>query len=132
MDDLALFFGDPNQLTICLQILQKFNNIVGIKANPAKGSYIPFNSPCENSGIINNQIVNTATKYEKQRLLGSFFNIASGLKESTRHALSNLTMNLKILNIKSISPLRLRYLLNSVTGPSMSYQFPICPMTEPF
>jgi Reverse transcriptase (RNA-dependent DNA polymerase) len=78
MDDLDLFFGDLDQLTLGLQTLQKFNNIVGTKANPAKSSYIPFNSPCDNPLIINNQILNTATKYKKQRLLGSIFNIASG------------------------------------------------------
>jgi hypothetical protein len=123
MDNLALLFGDRNQPTLGLLTLQKFNNVVRIKANPAKSSYIPSNSPSDNPLIKNNQIINTATKYEKQRLLGSFFNITSGLKESTRHALSNLTKNLKIFNRKSISQFRLRYLLNSYICPSMSYQF---------
>jgi Reverse transcriptase (RNA-dependent DNA polymerase) len=132
MDDLAFSFGAHVQLTLGLQTLQKFYNILGIKANPAKSFYIPFNSPCDNPLIITNKIVTTATKYEKQKLLRSLFNIGSGLKESTRHGLSNLTKNLKILNRKSINPFRLRYLLNSVIGPSMSYQFSICPMTQPF
>jgi hypothetical protein len=132
MDNLALFFGDRYQLTLSLQTFQKFNNIVGIKANAAISYFFPFNSACDNPVIINNQIISTVTKNEKQRLLGSFFNIASGLKESTRHALSNLTNNLKILIRKSSSPLRLRFILNSVIGPSMSYQFSICSVTEPF
>jgi hypothetical protein len=107
MENLALFFGDCDHLTLGLQTLQKFNNNVGIKANPIKSFYIPFNSPCNRPLIVNNQIVYTATKYQKQRLLSSIFNIASDLKESTRHALSNLTNNLQILKRKSISPFRL-------------------------
>jgi hypothetical protein len=62
MDDLALFCGDQDQLTLGLKTLQKFNNIVGIKANPAKSSYIPFNYLSDNPLSINYQIIITATK----------------------------------------------------------------------
>jgi hypothetical protein len=71
MGNLALYFGDSNELTLGLQTLEKFKNIVGIKANTAKSSYMPFISPRDKPLIINNQIINTATKYKKQRLLCS-------------------------------------------------------------
>jgi hypothetical protein len=131
VDDLALFFNSREDMERGLTLLQEFNKIAGIRANPTKSVYCPINCSNPLAVIVNNKAISPANKRTKQRLLGSFFSPAHGIRNSLHHAAAVLKKNLSILNSKMIGPQRLRYLIQSVICPAPAYQFSIAPYSLP-
>jgi hypothetical protein len=81
--------------------------------------------------IINNIAISPANKRKKQRLLGSFFSPALGIRNSSHHAAAVRKQSLLILNSKMIGPQHLQYLIQSVICPALAYQFSIAPCSLP-
>jgi Reverse transcriptase (RNA-dependent DNA polymerase) len=80
VDDLALFFNSREDMERGLTLLQEFNKIAGIRTNPTKSVYCPINCLNPLTVIVNNIATSPANKRTKQRLLGSFFSLALGIR----------------------------------------------------
>jgi Reverse transcriptase (RNA-dependent DNA polymerase) len=100
VDDLALFFNSREYIERGLTLLQEFNKIAGICANPTKSVYCPINCPNPLVVIANNIAISAANKRTKQRLLGSFFSPALRIHNSSHHATAVLKKSLSILPVK--------------------------------
>jgi Reverse transcriptase (RNA-dependent DNA polymerase) len=114
VNDLAMFFNSREDMERGLTLLQEFNKIAGICANPTKSVYCSINCSNPLTAIVNNKAISPANKRTKQRLLGSFFSPALGMLNSLHHATAVLKKSLSILNSKMIGPQCLRYLIKSV------------------
>jgi Reverse transcriptase (RNA-dependent DNA polymerase) len=131
VNDLALFFNSREDMERALTRPQEFNKIAGIRANQTKSVYCLINCPNPLAVIVNNIAISPANQRTKQRLLGSFFSPALGIRNSLHHASTVLKKSLSILKSNLIGPQRLRYFIQSVICPALAYQFSIAPCSLP-
>jgi hypothetical protein len=106
-----------------------FNRLVGIRANLKKSVYVSINSTDKTPLPISDTTIPHASPRSRQRLLGAFFSQSLGTRESARYAKEKIKDLCHSLKGKTISPIRLKYLLNCVVIPSAGYQFSFCPST---
>jgi hypothetical protein len=104
MDNMALFFNTRTDLISGMETLSSYNNLVGIRTNPAKSVYCAFNSTNNEPKTMGNQTIAPANDRQRQRLLGVYFNPSNGIKESSRHATESLRSLINKLASKSIGP----------------------------
>ncbi|KAL7745940.1 hypothetical protein RI367_008749 [Sorochytrium milnesiophthora] len=126
VDDSTWFSTSAEDMTRLLELVDDFNRVTNIRANPAKGAIMALNVPRADRHTVfraNNVMVPRKGPTECVRSLGVFMTadgrgraVATQVREYMRQAVA-------VMSPKLTTARQATYILNSVVLPSVAYRF---------
>ncbi|KAL7748779.1 hypothetical protein RI367_005934 [Sorochytrium milnesiophthora] len=126
VDDSTWFSTSAEDMTRLLALVDDFNRITNIRANPAKGAIMALNVPRADRHTVfraNNVVVPRKGPTDCVRSLGVFMTADGRGRAAATQVREYMRQAVAVMSPKLITARQATYILNSVVLPSVAYRF---------